>query len=103
MGPGPVSTEGAARRFAATNVGAGSGADFDQSGDLEGDHGFAHGGAADAELLREKLLGRQPRAGRHRAALDLLANAVRDLLIEPLVDDGFKHHAPYAATARFAA
>ena len=89
-------------RVAATNVGAGSGADLDQPGDLEGNHGFAHSGPADAKLLREKLLGRQPRARRHRAALDLLANAVRDLLVKPLVDDGFKHHAPYAATARFA-
>ena len=76
------------------HVGAGSGADFDQSGNFESDHGLAHRGPADAELLGQELLGRKPRTRRHRAALYLLANAVCDLLIEPLVDDGFKRHAP---------
>jgi hypothetical protein len=30
--------------------------------------------------------------------LNLLTDTVRDLLVKPLVDDGFERHAPYAAT-----
>jgi hypothetical protein len=29
--------------------------------------------------------------------LNLLAKAIGDLLVKPLVDDGFEYHVPYAA------
>ena len=56
MGPGPVSTEGRCDGDRGDERRSRIRCGFDQPGDLEGNHGFAHGGPADAELLREKLL-----------------------------------------------
>ena len=68
----------------ALHEGAGAGAHFHQSGQFQGDHGFAHHRPADRQAACQIPLGGQLLAGPVGAAADQGADLLGDLLVEPL-------------------
>ena len=62
-------------------------ADLDQAADLQRGQRLAHGGAADAEALRELALGQQPVAGLELLDVDERPQPLDDLLVERAAAD----------------
>ena len=92
-GPQPSASAGTARRARAVqHVDAGAGAHLDPAFDLQRDQRLAHRRPADAELLRQVALGRQPRADREFAGGDQRAQLVGDLAVEALRFEGLQRH-----------
>ncbi len=73
--------------------GAGAHPHLDEAGDFQRDHGFAHGGTADAEQPCEVALRRQPVARLELAARDEVSDLTGDLFVKSLRRDGLKRHA----------